>query len=107
VRFEVEVPDNQEVVVQYGLDRVLGWFGELLSNDRVVDEYDSLSSNYDHARPLDGLLRWMVQHDVFSQADLQETLTRLIHERSDQLPERLRGVGEIVSNLRLAGDGSE
>lgn len=105
MRFELELPWGSTLV--YGLDTAAGidWFGELIENEKVVDSYDAHCSNYDHARPLRGLLAWLaVTSELWDEEDLNETLERLIHQRPDELPDHLRVLGQIVENLRVAAD---
>ena len=65
-------------------------------------EYDALRAHYAH---LQGALDYMANFGFFGgQGDLEEALTRLQHERPDEMPARLRRIAEVVINLKRVAD---
>lgn len=103
MRYTVDLQDGSAV---YGWDHVLGFFGERLDDrGRVVDSYDAMSSDYDHARPVRGLLDFLARvSELFDRDDIDECALLLVHTLPEDLPEHLRAAGEVITNIRIAAD---
>jgi hypothetical protein len=106
MRFRIELPDSNQKLA-YGWDHALGWFGDVLSDrDRVVSSYNLLEPNYDHARPLWGLLTWLSQQGrAWCAEDLEEALVLLLDRSARELPRRLQILGSVICDLRAAARG--
>jgi len=103
MRYTLEV---QTGAVIYGWDRALGFFAEHTDEGgRVLETYDAISSGYDHARPLRGLLDFVSRiSERFDRDDIDECALLLIHTLPEELPDHLRAAGEVITNLRIAAD---
>lgn len=103
MKYKLELESGSLV---YGWDHALGFFGEHLDErGREVDNYDAISSGYDHSRPLKGLLLFLGRiSEMFDGSDVEECALLLVHTLPEELPDHLRVAGEVITNLRIAAD---
>ena len=103
MRFRLRHPSDRQASASYGWEPDLGFFAHV-TNSSGERTYDALDERYDHARPLDGALRFLAKLGFYSADDLEEALGRLQHQRIEEMPKRLRRVAKVVVNMKRAAD---
>lgn len=103
MKYKLELESGSLV---YGWDHALGFWGEHLDDrGREIENYDAVSSGYDHARPLKGLLLFLGRaSEMFDESDVAECALLLVHTLPEELPGHLRRAGEVICNLKVAAD---
>lgn len=100
-KFKLELKGKNGVTVNYGVDRALGFFCEVIKHKRTrMIEYDALVPGYDG---LNGLIKLLVTEGVLAQDDATEAFLTLPHlEAKDIKDEGVRRAAEIIENLKTA-----
>jgi hypothetical protein len=98
MRFEFQLPGGGELAV--GVDH--GGFFASVGRETSRDEYDQLTDQYDQARPLDALLRWLVARGTFSEDDLDEALLAYADADDGELSPGATLALKIVEALKRA-----
>jgi hypothetical protein len=103
MRYKLELESGSLI---YGWDHALGFWGEHLDErGREIENYDAISSGYDHARPLHGLLLFLGRiSEMFGEDDISESAILMVHTMPEDLPDHLLAVGSVIENLRRAAD---
>lgn len=98
-RFGLDHPTDKGLRAVYGLDRAIGFFGEVTCGKRLVEEYDRLHPPYDDKR---GLLAFLAKHGFFTPRQVQEALRQSAWALPGEMEPELRRVAEVLENLRAA-----
>jgi len=96
MRIEIHLPDGGELAV--GHDPAAGFFASLRIGRRRY-EYDAFAEGYDRARPIHGLLAWLVVHQVFDDDDLDEATLSYADLGDDDEEDRLSSGAALALNV--------
>lgn len=97
-------PSDPKVRAEVGWDHALGWFADVIRSRGTPKSYSAVEQNYDHERPLLGLLVFLAGHGFYTMEALTDALGRVQHEDADELPPELRRVVEIVTLVKGTAD---
>lgn len=106
MRFEELLPWGHTLA--YGLDLAVGeeWFGELIDarSEQVLSSYDLLSTAYNRAQPIRGLLLWIgsaAEH--YGQEELDQCLATVLADGEPwSAPDCFGFVLHVMGNLAIA-----
>lgn len=105
MRLRLNHPQDSRVAT-VGHDRTISWYAEVRSGKgRLIEEYDQLTVG--EPTTLAGVLRMLVQHEFFSQEDLEYGLSQTYFGYA---PSEVEDVGarfamEVVETLKQGANG--
>ncbi len=104
-RIEILHPTDPEIHAEAGHDHAIGWFADVVRPGRRRSSYSAIERNYNHPRPLWGLLAFLVAEKLYSMDNLESALVALQDGTVSDESGEVQRVAGIVAEIKRCGDG--